>query len=384
MKLLSIGLALVFLVAGTGCSTLRSINPFASPEFLPVKLETFAATLQPRQLWKSRLKSSKSGYFQPAIHDGVLYAAAADGTVAAFSLSDGRALWRVELKTNLAAGVTAGPAGLVVVAEKGELIVLDTHGALRWRVAVGSQVYTQPAWGDNLLLVKTGDSRLLALDADSGARRWVYARPAPALTLRAAEPVVIRDGLVIAGFSGGKMVALTLATGALRWEATVANPKGATEIERIADVSGAPLLSGREVCVTTFQGRLGCFDVVTGNALWTRPFSSPVGLAGDDRLLVAPDEKGLVAAFAQDSGTSIWKVAVFERRQPSLPVLTSRSVITGDFEGYLHWLSREDGRMQARLRPDDTPLAGSMVLHNGRLYGQTRGGAIFAIEVDET
>src|SRR3972149_5348703 len=99
--------------------------------------------------------------------------------------------------------------------------------------------------------------------------------------------MVIARGMVFAGFSGGKLVAVLLANGGVRWEATVSLPRGTTELERVTDVVGLPWISEREVCAVAYQGRVACFDVITGNLLWARPMSSTAGLDADPRYVMS-------------------------------------------------------------------------------------------------
>ena len=73
-----------------------------------------------------------------------------------------------------------------------------------------------------------------------------------------------RRGGLFAGTAGGHLLALDVVTGIVGWDATVANPKGATELERIADVTGLPLVLERDVCAVAYQGRVACFDLARG------------------------------------------------------------------------------------------------------------------------
>ncbi len=373
---LLVGLALA------GCSTLDKLNPFSGQEFPPAKLEPIKPVLTPKVVWKLDAGASAKGVFQPAMANGVVFVASDAGVVQAVDLSTGKLRWKTDLKVKLVTGVATTADSVVVIASKGDVIALDSDGKPRWKVNVGTEVFTPPVAAFGVVIIKTGDSRLLALEADNGSRRWSYARQNPPLTLRSVDGVAISNGLVVAGFPGGKMVGVSLTTGSLRWEATVANAKGSTEIERIADVIGSPVISAREACAAAFQGRLGCFDAINGNSVWTRDFSSPVGVSVDDRYVIGPDEKGDLYAFSRDGGSNVWKIESLQRRQPSVPIVMGRSVVVADFEGYLHWIGRDDGRFLARLRPDGEAISGPLVIADKTLLAQTRGGTVFAITLD--
>ena len=130
------------------------------------------------------------------------------------------------------------------------------EGSVLWRGGIAGEVLAAPAIGDGLVLVRSADSRVFAFGGDDGKRRWVYQRAAASLIVRAPAGLSIDGDTAYAGFSGGKLVAIALENGGPRWEATVAVPHGATELERVTDVEGVPVIDGREVCAAGYQGRV--------------------------------------------------------------------------------------------------------------------------------
>jgi outer membrane protein assembly factor BamB len=109
-------------------------------------------------------------------------------------------------------------------------------------------VVSAPAVADGTVLVRTSDNRVVAYDTDGGKRRWQYQRQNPPLVLRNSGGIAMVPGLAFVGMPGGRMVALALGSGAPRWDVPLAQPRGTTELERIADVVGSPLVIGRELC----------------------------------------------------------------------------------------------------------------------------------------
>src|SRR5207248_11310147 len=86
-----------------------------------------------------------------------------------------------------------------------------------------------------------------------------------------AGGVVSRGGL-FTGTPGGKLLGIDLATGTLAWEGNVTTPKGATELERIADITSLPVIEDRQVCAAAYLGRVACFEVQRGTLAWSRDF----------------------------------------------------------------------------------------------------------------
>jgi outer membrane protein assembly factor BamB len=277
--------------------------------------------------------------------------------------------------------VGADERTVAVATEEGEVIALDAAtGKVRWRARASSEVLTPPTVGAGMVLVRTIDSRIFGFDAEDGKRRWVYQRSPGSLILRVATGVSIQGETAYAGFSGGKLVAVALSNGAQRWEATVALPKGANELERVTDVVGEPALQGREVCAATYQGRVACFEADTGKTLWARELSSVTGVSVDARYAFVADDRGTVHAFDRSNGASIWKQEKLSNRQLSLPRPSGAVVVVGDFEGEIHFLARESGNFVGRFSAGGGPVrAAPLVLASGAVLVQTQNGGLYAL-----
>ncbi len=365
------------LVLAAGCS---SLNPFASSGPKPAELVAFQPAAELRPLWSARVGGSGPYVFQPEVVGGSVYAAAHGGTVARYE--NGRTQWSVSVGKRLSAGVGSDGTLAVVVTTAGEAIALDAAtGAERWRVPVGAEVLAQPAVSAEVVLLRASDSRLIALSPADGARRWVYQRSTPPLALRNFGGVALESGVALAGFPGGKLAAVNLNNGGEMWELTVASPRGATELERVADVAGTPVLGRREICAVTYQGRAGCFDATNGNPLWSREFSSSVGMDRDVRFVYITDEGNAVHALDAFSGASVWKQDALQRRAVSRPLAVGNHVAVGDLAGYVHLLRREDGRFAARERVGSGAIVADMRRLGEGFVVQTRDGDLQAFEV---
>lgn len=329
-----------------------------------------------RPLWKVGTGRVGIG-FAPSIADGHVWAASDRGEVIRVDLETGKQAWRAELKQPLVAGIGSDGDIGVVATRDGQLVAIGGDGKVRWRAAIGSEIVSIPGIGGGLVVLRAADNRVSAWDADTGQRRWTFQRQLPTLVLRQTNSPAVTPGAVFVGLPGGRLAALGAQSGALRWEAAVSVPKGSNEIERIADVVGQPVVTGREVCAVSFNGRLGCFDETTGRALWARDLSSAHGPATDGTLVVAVDANDQVHAFSR-SGGSVWRTDAFKFRQLSGPALTDSMVLVGDGEGNLHALSRDDGSVLARLRTDGSAVRAAPVVSGKIAVVQTADGGLHA------
>lgn len=379
MKLAS--LRLVPLVAAAvlaaGCS---SLNPFASDKPKPAPLAEFKPTAELIQLWRADIGEAGPYLFEPAVVGDSVYAAGEDGDVARFE--GGRAVWRADADTRLSAGVGANRSLAVVVTASGVAIAYDADsGSERWRSNIGAEVLAQPAVDGDLVVLRASDNRLIALNARDGSRRWIYQRANPPLALRNFSGVVLEGNVVLAGFPGGKLVVINAVNGGAITELSVANPRGSTELERVADVAGTPVAGRREVCAVTYQGRMVCFDTSNGNALWARDFSSSVGMDRDARFAVATDDRDAVHALDVYSGASVWKQDALARRAVSRPLIVGDHIVVGDIEGYVHALDRDTGAFSARSRAGDGPLSAAPRPYGRGFIVQGRDGTVAAYEL---
>jgi len=371
----------------SGCSTVSStvdkLNPFSSsaPKVKPAELQAIEASVTVKPLWQASLGSAGEFVFTPAVVGSSVYAASKDGAIARFD--DGQQVWRISAGQVLSGGVGSDGKRVAVGTPKGEVLVFDAaNGKELWRARASSEILAAPALGDDLVMVRSGDSRIFGFDMSDGKRKWVYQRSTPALSLRTNVGIVLGPRAVLAGFPGGKLVAVATNNGAALWELTVALPKGSTELERMADVTSLPVLGEREVCTAVFQGRVSCVDLATGNSLWAKDLSSRAGLDMDERFVYISDDKGAIHAIDRITGSSLWKQDKLFMRGLSRPLAIGSRVVVADAQGVLHVLRREDGSFVGRASTDGSPIQADPQRIRGGFLVQTRNGGLFAYTLD--
>ena len=230
------------------------------------------------------------------------------------------------------------------------------------------------------VIVRTIDGQVVAFNAQTGEQKWVYRNRAVPLNLRVSAGMTFAgDQAVLAGFPGGAFAAINLQNGDAFWETPVSYPKGVTEVERINDVSGPPTLVGAITCAVTFQGQIACFDANAGRVIWQKPFSSTSGIAQDDRVVVGGDDWSVVKAFDVSSGAQLWSINGLKSRNVSVPAILGHTAVLGDYKGYVHFLSLDDGRFVARVKTDGSPITAAPVLAGNTLVVQTHDGNLYGL-----
>ena len=375
-------LALLLATGPAGCGLTERLTGGKDHVLQPSELVDFTATAEIETRWRRRVGAGVDEQFLKLrpVHSGDrVFAAGHEGRVAAYDALSGDPVWEVATGAPVSGGPGIGDGRVIVGTMDGEVIALDAgHGTPVWRVRVSSEVLAPPLAGRGVVVVRTGDGKLFGLEGTNGSRIWVYDRTMPVLTLRGTGAPVLFEDSVIAGFDGGRVAAISLADGQIRWESRIAVPSGRSELERIVDVDADLLVADRTVYVVTFQGQIAALDARLGAVLWRREMSSHAGMGLDGSSLYVSDEMSHVWALDRSNGAAQWRQQRLEGRGLGPPVRFADYVVVADSEGYVHWLSREDGRFAGRTRVRDAVLA-PPVATGGAVYVYDRGGTLSAL-----
>lgn len=377
-----------------GCSWLRTLGGKDNVE-PPTPLVEFTPTVNAQRLWSASVGdgAGRSGALvAPAEAAGRLYAAGVDGTVEALDAASGRSVWKRRLGQRQGRlwrrgpntlRWTGGPAVdgdlLVVGGLDGQLHALSaSDGSERWHVQMSSEVIAPPALGAGLVVVRTNDGRLVALDAADGSHRWIFDQPVPALSLRGNAGPLVAQGMVYDGFDNGKVVALRLDDGIEQWVQTLSAGEGRTEVERLADVDGALVMDGGTLFAAGYRGQVLALASGTGRPVWQRDLSSYAGAAVGGNVVVIVDADGNVWAFDRDTGANLWKQDQLRFRWLSGPAIHGSYVAVGDSEGYVHWLTLDEGKFAARERLGRDGIEAQPLVVGDILYVEDVDGRIGA------
>lgn len=377
-----LALLLSALVAG-GCTFTEDT---AAP---PAELPDFERGARVTEAWSAGTGDAFNRHWvqmRPLAADGVLYTANVAGQVSAFDAASGRRRWRVDVGAWLSAGVGGDAEAIYLGTAAGTLIALDAgDGSERWRRQVGGELLAPPAVADGQVVARTVDGRVLALARDDGNQRWAYSFDVPSLSLRGNGMPVPVGGGVLVGLDNGRVVALDSANGAVVWQTTVAPPEGRSPIERMVDIDGMMGIGRNVLYAVTYQGQIAQIEPRRGNVRWERAMSSYAGLAVDGRRVYVTDADSHVRALEPDSGATLWRQEKLAHRRLTapIPVPGTDFLVVADFEGYVHVLTRGDGRIVARRLVDTGfgVLADPLPLDEGRVAVQTQGARVRVLEI---
>ncbi len=362
-----------------GCSLFSNRNP----RYDPAPLTEYAAGVSANVAWSVSIGSDGGYGFVPVMIGDSVYAATPDGSVAKVDIASGRVQWRGDAKSELTAGVGSDGQITAVASADGTVVAFDDTGAEKWRTKASSAVNIPPSVGAGVVVVRSSDYRIQAFDAATGELRWNIQRPGPALALKTNMQMIIIDGLLISGMPNGRLMAINAGNGSVQWEGTIAVSQGTTDLERISDVVGTPQIQGPLLCGVSYQGKMVCFDVSQGGRpVWEQDFSSNTGMATDAQQAYAADQRSVVHAYSLANGQEVWKQDALSNRRLSAPAVIPQAVAFGDLEGYVHFLSRTDGKLLGRVQVGGDAITSPLLATNRGVLVQTGNGNLVLVGVN--
>jgi outer membrane assembly lipoprotein YfgL len=343
----------------------------------PAELQAVTALVSARQSWNTRV-GQVNFPLEVSVFGNSVAVASGDGTVALLDAQTGRDVWRVALNTPVAAGVGTDGKVAALVTKANEVVALQ-DGRELWRQKLTAQAFTAPFVAGGRVFVLAADRSVNAFDGQTGRKLWAQQRPSEPLVLRQSGVMLAVGDTLVVGLAG-RLAGLNPSNGSIRWEAPIASPRGINDVERLVDLVGRVSRDGDNVCARAFQASIGCVNAARGNLLWSKPANGVQGIHGDDRLLFGTEADGTVNAWRRSDGERAWSTDRLRHRSLTAPLVAGRSVVIGDFSGFIHLLSREDGSLLNRLPTDGSAIAAAPVLAGNTLIAVTHNGGVYGFK----
>ncbi len=341
----------------------------------PAPLPAVSPIMGVQPAWQSNIGEATNPV-APTVAHGLLLVVGAEDSLRALDSGSGKAMWQVPLGSpaSSSAGYDGRTAAIATV--ENDLVAIE-EGKETWRVRLPARAFTRPVVAGRRVFVHMADRSVAAFDAGNGARLWNMSRPGEPLVLQQPGVMLPVGNTLVVGLSG-YMVGIDPDAGRVRWSASIANPRGTNEVERLVDLVAPYARLGDSVCVRSFSARVGCVDATAGRTLWTQPDTGAEGVTGDADTLLGTDADGIVRAWNRSNGTLLWTSERLKYRQLTSPLLLGQSVAIGESNGTIHLISRKDGSELNRLAADGSAIVGAPVLAGQVLIAQTLKGGLFA------
>lgn len=364
----------------SGCNTYGTDN---TPK--PTPLQTIHNTVDVTKVWSTSAGTGVGKKFiklSPAYQNNRLFIADNLGTITSLDPNTGRRGWHVKTTLPITGGPTADAGMIFVGTSTAEVAAFDqTDGAQRWKTRVPSEVLAAPTASNGTLLIKTIDGQLTALNEVTGEVLWHYQEDVPSLILRGSSPVVTNNDTAVAGFANGKLVSLDINTGNLLWKKAIATPEQGNVIANMVDIDATPMIQDNTLYAATYQGNIAALNLQSGQTLWQHDISTYAGITASSSHVYVSETDSRVFAFDSNSGAVAWKQTELLYRNLTGPVLLENTLVVGDTEGYLHFLSAADGTINARVKVSGKSILATPLVINNTLYVATTDGNVAAYRI---
>lgn len=340
----------------------------------PSPLPSVSGTLKVQKVWSASVGPVDTP-LMVSVHGQQVAIASTSGQLALMDTQTGREVWRVSVGSSIQAGAGGDGQRFAVVTQNNELVVVEA-GKIVWRQVLSALSYTPPVVAGARVFVLTGDRAVTAFDGATGQKLWSQQRPNDPLLLRQAGLLMPLGDSLLVGW-GGRLASLNPLTGVARWETLVGSTRGTNEVERLVDVVAGASRQGNSVCVRSFQTSVVCLDGLTGRAIWSRSAQGHQGVDGDDQLLWGVESDSKVLAWQRQTGTPAWTLESLRFRGLSMPLAWNRALVLGDQDGWVHFLSKQNGQTLARVATDGSAIVGRPAWTGQTLVVVTRNGGVF-------
>lgn len=354
----------------------------------PAELIEYEPEIHAEIVWKESAGEGKGEEknlnLELAIADEKILVADVEGLVQARDVISGDLIWEFDSDYPFSAGPGISEDVAVIGTSNAEVVALDIDtGEKRWMSIVPSEVLAKPVVSDDEVIIRTADGKLLALEKATGKKIWEYEKNVPALSIRGSGSPALVEEHIIAGYANGKLLSLRLNDGKNVWETSIAIPSGRSEVERLVDLDVDPVESDGVIFISSFQSGTNAVIALDGEVLWrNKDVSSFSGISYDWRYLYVTDPNSNIWQLDQRNGASLWKQDELLNRSLTASAVYDDYVVVADFEGYVHWLSVNDGRQLGRIQVSDTAINTKPVVKDGIVYVYVQDGTVAALKLN--
>lgn len=317
----------------------------------------------------------------PALWHNTLVTAGYRGEVVALRQTSGNRLWVKRFDAAFTSTPLIHNNTVYVGTLKGFLYAINLkNGALRWKAALPSSLFATPAGHENIIVAHVHNDDIMAFDSESGKVLWHKPGSSPSLMLQGDSAPVIHDDAVYVGLSTGFLSAYDLSTGDIKWDRPISLPTSTSAVANIMDIAGQPAIKLPFIYAVSYQGNVAALNMDSGKTLWQHSLSSYKPISATQDKLIVTSANSNIYALDRETGKVLWVQKKLAYRHLSAPSVMGDNIVVGDFAGYLHFLSTQDGHINARLKLSRQGIRAQPIVSGKMLYVNTIDGDVFAVK----
>ncbi len=368
----------VMSTAVIGCN--RGIKPVVND---PVKLVQIAqpiSVLQP--VFSTDVGNKKASKKDPldlqvGYANGQIVTASRGGELSGFNSAGDRA-WSINVDDQITGGVAVDALSqtAIVSTRGGKVMAFDsTTGAKRWQQQLSGSVLTLALITNNRVVLSANDGFLHGLSLQTGQSVWQFATQVPAISVRgSAAPTLLDNETALLATADGRLHAITVDNGLPLWSRRVGVGAGSSEVERMSDVDGKPIVDKNQLFAISYSGQLLGIDLASRQVMFVNEIASLKSLAVNTQQVIATSLDGKVVAYDRNSGETLWESDELAYRDLTNPVMIGNYIAIGDFDGVVHLFNPATGSIVSRVETKGALT--NLQVQGSRLMTQSTSGQV--------
>ena len=364
--------------AVVGCN--RGIKPVVNE---PVKLVQIAQpinVLQPvfNAAVNNKIASKKDPLsLQVGYDNDQIVVASRAGEILGFD-NMGKRLWSIDIDKPITGGVTVDALSqtAIVSTRDGQVLAFDsTTGAKRWEQQLSGAVLTPALIANNRVILSANDGFLHGLSLQTGQSVWQFATQVPAISIRGtAAPTLLDDKTALLATADGRLHAITVDNGLPQWSRRIGVGMGSSEIERMSDVDGMPIVDNNQLFAVSYSGQLIAIDLASRQVMFVNELASLKALAVNNQQVIGTSLDGKIIAYDRRTGQMLWENDALAYRKLTNPVMIGNYIAVGDLDGVVHLLDPSTGVIVSRVQTKGALT--TLQVKDNRLLTQSTSGQV--------
>ncbi|MGP9491516.1 outer membrane protein assembly factor BamB [Psychrobacter sp. AOP7-B1-24] len=368
----------VMSTAVIGCN--RGIKPIVNDPVELVQIAEPISVLQP--IFSTDVGNKKASKKDPldlrvGYANGQIVTASRGGELTGFN-GTGERLWSVNVDEQITGGVALDALSqtAIISTRSGLVMAFDsTTGEKRWQQPLSGSVLTPALITNNRVILSANNGFLHGLSLQTGQSIWQFATQVPAISVRgSAAPTLLDSNTALLATADGRLHAVTTDSGLPQWSRRVGVGSGSSEIERMSDVDGKPIVDQNQMFAISYSGQLLGVDLASGQVLFVNEIASLKALAVNSQQVIATGLDGKVAAYDRSSGAMLWESDELAYRHLTNPVMIGNYIAVGDLDGVVHLFDPASGKIVSRV--ETKGALSSLQVQGSRLMTQSTSGQV--------
>ena len=331
------------------------------------------------------------GTSAPILVGGIIYQYKSSGDLVAFRVS-GEKLWSVSLVPagqskgdGIGGGLALASGTLYVTPGYGEVVAVNPQsGARKWTYVQKAPIHKAPLVEDGMVVAISEGANAVGLNAATGQVVWRhFANPTTLPTRFNAGVPAAANGKVVLVYASGAAAVLNLQSGEVIWEKETITDAISGAKSVFSDVTGDPVIDGSSVIMGTGSGIIS-LDLDTGFVNWQRNIGTkgPLIVAGNAILGISPSNQ--VFRLSRNDGSVAFRASLPRYKNETLKTgrigygdvrLAANAIWTINSKGQLLKIDPNQGNVIQTFEIKH-PFAHTPIVAEGYMFGVSEKGQV--------